>query len=269
MNCANGFWLPLLRLRGIPVITNVDGIEWERDKWGALAKRIFWLGAWFTAKFSNDLVFDAHAIGDYWRGHFGRHGHFIPYGGDTSPPIPLQDDLKPQGYVLLVARFVPENTVREFLAAAPMITQQLDVVLVGTSGSGGELDDVAQTLADRNPRIHWLRHISDDTRLFTLWQHAAVYFHGHSVGGTNPALVQAMALGANVVARDTVYNYEVLGDDGIFCKPTATAICDAVLTAAQSPNRGERLKDRAQALYSWNSVCHDYEAVANYWQRKA
>ena len=269
MNCANGFWLPLLRLRRIPVVTNVDGIEWERDKWGPLAKRVFWLGAWFTARFSNDLVFDAHAIADYWREHFGREGHFIPYGGDTSPPLPLQDDLAPQGYVLLVARFVPENTVREFLAATPSITKDLDVVLVGTSGSGGELDAMAQTLAEENPRVHWLRHISDDERLFALWQHAAVYFHGHSVGGTNPALVQAMALGANIVARDTVYNREVLGADGVFCKPSPRAIFEAVLTADQSHTRGERLKRRAQDLYSWNLVCHEYEAVAEHWQLRA
>ena len=152
--------------------------------------------------------------------------------------------------------------MREFLAATPSITEDLDVVLVGTSGSGGELDAMAHSLAKENPRVHWLRHISDDARLFALWQHAAVYFHGHSVGGTNPALVQAMALGANIVARDTVYNREVLADTGQYCQPTSQAIARCILLATRSPNRGAQTRMRALAHYSWDRVCQEYESVA-------
>ena len=111
----------------------------------------------------------------------------------------------------MVARFVPENSVSAFFDAAAAISRRAPVVIVGSSGYGGPLDERASQLADSNPDVQWRGHINDDQELFALWQHAGVYFHGHSVGGTNPALVQAMACGAPVLARDTVYNREVLG----------------------------------------------------------
>lgn len=264
MNVANGYWLPLLKLRGIPTVVNVDGIEWERDKWSRLGKLVFRLGARLTARFADELVFDAEAIGDYWERHFDRTGTFIPYGGDTSEILDLEPDLKPGRYVLLVARFVPENTVAEFLAAAPLIIDRhdLDVVLVGSAPEGHPLQEAASLLAATVPRVHQLGHLSDDRRLFALWQHAGAYFHGHTVGGTNPALVQAMALGARIVARDTVYNREVLGDAGVFCAGDADSIADAV---GQALDAGEPLRDlaiqRSRERYTWDLVVDRYEQV--------
>lgn len=259
MNCANGFWLPLLRLRGIPVLTNVDGIEWERQKWGRLAKYVFRLGARFTARYSKGLVFDARGIEDYWCEHFGREGYYIPYGGDPVGTLELQDEVESKKYLLVVARFVPENTIAEILEASVRLSEHLDVVLVGTSGVDGPLDRLAASLSVANARIHWLKHISDDKRLFALWQHAAVYFHGHSVGGTNPALVQAMAIGTNIVARDTIYNREVLGECALFCEPTPESIICAVEAALNEPgDRAGAAKDRARTMYSWELVCARY-----------
>lgn len=262
MNPANGYWLPLLKARGIPTLVNVDGIEWERGKWGRVGKLVFLLGAWLTARFADEIVFDAEAIGDYWRRRFGRSGTFIPYGGDAWGALALEPGLKPDRYVLLVARFVPENTVAEFLAAAPLIVDRydLDVVLVGSAPEGAPLQDAATRLARTHPRVHHLGHLSDDRRLFALWQHAAVYFHGHTVGGTNPSLVQAMALGARIVARDTVYNREVLGDAGLFCAGDAESIAEAV---GEALKEGEPLRERAivrsQDRYTWDLVVDRYE----------
>ncbi|OII18500.1 glycosyltransferase [Curtobacterium sp. MCBA15_013] len=267
MNCANGYWLPLLRLAGIPTVVNVDGIEWERAKWGRLAKAVFKTGARATARFADRLVFDADAIGDYWRREFGRSGVMIPYGGTESDVLPLHPDdahLAGRPFALVVARFVPENTVAEFLVAAERIAERHPVVIVGSTGYGGELDTAAQDLADRTPSVTWLGHVSDDDRLFALWQHAGAYFHGHSVGGTNPALVQAMHCGAPTVARDTVYNREVLAGTGVrFVQPDPGAIADAVLDLLADPVEQELLRgcvrDRARSAYTWSGVCGAYE----------
>lgn len=262
MNCANGYWLPLLRMRGIPVVVNVDGIEWEREKWSRFARRVFWLGAKMTAKFANALIVDAHAIGDYWRRHFRREGIFIPYGGEFVEELELSEGSLVSGkYILLVARFVPENTVAEFLSIAGELSQHYDVVLVGTSGSGGgPLDDEADRLDRANDRVHWLRHVSDDRRLFSLWQHAGVYFHGHSVGGTNPALVQAMACGAKILARDTVFNREVLADTANYCNPNPEDILASVLDLMEDDeNIGEAAARRGAEIYNWPDVCAGYE----------
>lgn len=262
MNVANGFWLPLLRLRGVKVIVNVDGIEWHRAKWSAAGKFMFKAGAWLTARFAHELVFDAQAIGDYWRRVLGRDGTFLPYGGDPVEDLPCPPDLTTGDYVLVVARFVPENTLPEFLEAARTIAIDRDVVLVGTAPEGTTLHSAASDLVKTVPRVRWLGHVRDDQLLFSLWQHAGVYFHGHSVGGTNPALVQALALGVPIVARDTVYNREVLGDLARFTRASASEIAAAVGHELEAPTSspGARMR-RGRERYAWDDVCAGYEGL--------
>ncbi|MGF0311826.1 glycosyltransferase [Rhodococcus sp. IEGM1428] len=265
MNVANGYWLPLLRSRGIPTVVNVDGIEWERAKWGTNAKRVFRGGARLTAKYASELVCDSHEIRRRWQRDFGREGVFIPYGGDAPDQLPVVDGLKSREYVLVVARFVPENTVPEFLEAAKELSKKWNVVIVGSTGYGGELDLAAAKLAEESPRVRWLGHVSDDNKLFSLWQHAGAYFHGHSVGGTNPALVQAMACGAPVVARDTVYNREVLSEAATFVQPDPPSITAAVgraMTDRMWQDSSAALSfQRSQELYTWEGVCSSYESL--------
>ena len=262
-NVANGYFLPLLKARGIPTLVNVDGIEWERAKWSPFAKRVFRSGAQFAAKWASELVFDARAIEDYWRQTFGAKGIFIPYGGDVPPELVVPDGLTHRGYVLLIARFVPENSVPEFFQAVPAIAAKQPVVIVGCSGYGGELDDAARELAASHPSVSWLGQISNDKLLLALWQHAGLYFHGHSVGGTNPSLVQAMAAGAPILARDTIYNREVLGPEGRFVNAEPEAIARTVLQMMESrPELDELAREnlqRAEQHYSWPKVCEAYE----------
>lgn len=263
MNVANGYVLPILKARRIPTLVNVDGLEWERDKWSPLAKRVFRLGARCTARWASGLVFDAQAIATYWDQTFGATGTYIPYGGDVPPPLAVPEGLSHRGYVLMVARFVPENSVNEFFQAVPSIAAQHPVVIVGSSGYGGELDNVARSLATKYESVKWLGHVSDDPLLLSLWQHAGVYFHGHSVGGTNPALVQAMAARSPILARDTVYNREVLGQAGKFVSADPEAIAREVLQLMDHRSELDEIcianARRAEDRYSWKQVCNDYE----------
>lgn len=263
MNVANGFFLPFFKARGIPTLVNVDGIEWDREKWGRLAKAVFRTGARLTAKYGDELIYDAKAIAAVWGNEFGRDGTFIPYGGDEPGDLPVPLGLVHRGYALVVARFVPENTVPEFIDAAAVIAKKYPVVIVGSSGYGGELDERVRDLAEKEENVRWLGHVSDDELLFALLKHAGTYFHGHSVGGTNPALVQAIACGAPVVARDTVYNREVLGDEGTFVEPYPEAIARGVLGMLENPSSQLRAEEnalrRSHADYTWEIVCARYE----------
>ena len=266
MNVANGYFLPLLNARRIPTLVNVDGIEWERAKWSTLAQRVFRIGAELTARCANGLVFDSRAIETYWQQTFGVGGTYIPYGSEVPPALPLPDGLAHRGYVLVVARFVAENSIPEFFEAVPAIAACYPVVIVGSSGYGGELDDAARTLAADIPSVSWLGHVSNDPLLLALWQHAGVYFHGHSVGGTNPALVQAMAAAAPILARDTVYNREVLGGAGKFVASDSDAIAKSILRMMASDTEerekaGQANLERAKQHYSWAQVCADYEGA--------
>src|SRR5262249_46026383 len=141
----------------IPTVVNVDGIEWERDKWGQAAKTAFRTGARLTARFAGNLIFDSVEIGRRWSEDFNREGEFIPYGGSVPEAATNCVDWLPRrAYALMAARFVPENTVAEFFDAAEELSKRWDVVIVGTSGYGGELDERAERLAASNDRIHWL-----------------------------------------------------------------------------------------------------------------
>ncbi|OZC60250.1 glycosyl transferase [Rhodococcus sp. 06-621-2] len=265
LNVANGFWLPILKVRRIPTAINVDGIEWEREKWGKNAKRVFVAGARMTARFGDELVFDAKEIQRRWQVEFRRDGTHIAYGGSDPGETSPVAGLKPRSYVLLVARFVPENTVSEFVEAARELSESWDVVIVGSSGYGGPLEEAVRDLAFGSSRVKWLGHVNDDVLLFALWANCGLYFHGHSVGGTNPALVQAMACGAPILARDTVYNREVLQSSGEFVDPNGPAIYSAIRRLMADPARREVMSREAKArgmdAYTWQGVCRDYERL--------
>lgn len=265
MNVANGYWLPLLRARNIPSVVNVDGIEWEREKWSAIGRKTFFHGARATARYADHIVADSHAIAERWRSEFGREGTTIAYGGTPVTDLPPVDGFESGSYALLVARLVPENSINEFLTAAEQLSENWDVVIVGSSGYGGEIEDRVRRLADTRPSVHWLGHISDDDRLFALWQHAGVYFHGHSVGGTNPALVQAMACGVPVVARDTVYNREVLETTGMFVPPQPSLIHEALDRVLRDHALQDEMREavltRQREHLTWEQVVRDYEAA--------
>lgn len=266
MNVANGYWLPILRRRRIPSVVNVDGIEWQRDKWSGLGKVVFERGARLTAKFGDILISDSKQIGAFWEENFGRSSVFIPYGGDPpNSELEPMAGLRRRGYALLVARFVPENTVGEFLDAAEQIAQRRPVVIVGSSGNGGPLEDRVRSLSAANSAVTWLGHLADDRKLYSLWQNCGAYFHGHSVGGTNPALVQAMACGAPTIARDTVFNREVLQGAGLFVEPhpghIASAVQNLLTDASLQASLSSQAKARAGESYSWKAVCDAYLAA--------
>ena len=266
LNVANGFFLPALKLRNIPTVVNVDGIEWERAKWGRLAQTVFHQGAAASARYADTLVADSREIGLRWKREFGRETRYIPYGGVVEPLLPVPDGLEHRKYILYVARFVPENSVEEFFAAVPELATKMNVVIVGSSGYGGRFDEAAKILARTYSTVSWTGQISNDERLHGLWQHAGVYFHGHSVGGTNPALVQAMACGAPIVARDSAYNREVLTEScGEFVEAVPESIVRTVERLAISPEVMEGLsnaaKERAERSYAWEDVCRSYEEV--------
>ncbi|WP_255220191.1 glycosyltransferase [Gordonia terrae] len=263
MNVANGYWLPILRARGIPVVLNVDGIEWERQKWGSLAKLVFRTGAVLTGRYADRIVCDSLAIRDRWVAEFARVGSYIPYGGTETGQLAPVRGFGSGKYVLYVARFVPENSVTEFVEAVKRLPDDMQVVIVGSSGYGGEIEAQVAALANACESVTWLGHISNDDELLALWQNCGAYFHGHSVGGTNPALVQAMACGAPTVARDTKFNREVLGDAGVFTPADPGLIAEALIDVMGSEDARLRLGRsamlRQQEQFTWIGVCEAYE----------
>jgi glycosyltransferase involved in cell wall biosynthesis len=266
LNVANGFFLKKLKRHGIPTCVNVDGLEWTRDKWGPLGKAVLRRGAALTAEYADELIFDSEALCGFWQDRFGRsEGHFIPYGAPvlhavgtdrlTAAALPFS------GYVLVVARLVPENNLQLLLDAVDLLKPRPDVIVVG---GGSYRSTLATQVARLNAAgtIRWLGHVSDQHLLDQLWAHAAVYWHGHSGGGTNPALLQALGAGAPTLAFDTPFNREVLGSAEQLVPREARVVSQRLEEILHSPVLAAALRESGQAIvrarYDWTAVCRAY-----------
>lgn len=266
LNIANGYWMPLLNAAGVPFAVNTDGLEWKRAKWSRLGRGVFRAAAELSARFAPELVCDSRALGDIWKEEFGRGSHFIPYGAELLPPLdvtPVRDlGLESGTYALVVARLVPENNVELTLnaletlgAAAPPL------VIVGSANFETALTKRLEALQAAG-RAQWLGHVSDQQLLATLWQHAGAYVHGHSVGGTNPALLQALGAGAPTLALDTPFNREVLAREDHLFPPEPNVLGALIAEVVHSDSRRAALIDHGRNAvadrYDWDDVCRSY-----------
>ncbi len=265
LNVANGFFLPTLGAAGIATAVNTDGIEWERGKWGAAAKRVFLAGAKATARHADVLVADSQAIADIWRETFGAESTFIPYG---APVIKEKRDglvreigLEPGTYALVVARLIPENNVDLILDAFDRMAKRPPIVVVGSSNYPSLLE---ARLGDLHHRValNWLGHVHDQELLTQLWSNCGVYLHGHSVGGTNPALLQALGAGAPTLALDTRFNREVIRADDQLFSASPAVLAEKVRQTLAEPERRAAMSAYGREVvgtrFVWDDVIDRY-----------
>lgn len=266
LNIANGYWMPLLRAARVPFAVNTDGLEWKRAKWSKLGKAVFRMGAEFSARFAPELVCDSEALGRIWEEEFGRRSVFIPYGGEIRDPLGdtrIRDlGLETRGYVLSVARLAPENNVELTLDAVERLGDRAPkAVIVGSANFDNPITRRLESLQDQG-RALWLGHVSDQDLLAELWQNAGVYVHGHSVGGTNPALLQALGAGAPTIALDTPFNREVLPFEQHLYQHSVEDLAERIDGLARDRDEQRALiatgGDAVRARYSWDTVCRDY-----------
>jgi glycosyltransferase involved in cell wall biosynthesis len=271
LNVAHGFYMPLLRAAGVPSVVNVDGLEWERGKWNAIGKRVFRFGAELTARYAETLVFDSMAIAEHWRTTLGADGVYIPYGGPV-PSEPLGKarvqalGLRPGTYALAVGRLVPENNIDVLVEGMQEFAPDIPTVIVGGNPHGRRLTRLLHD-ATANPRsrLHWLGHINDQALLSELWANCGVYYHGHSVGGTNPALLQAMGHGSPVLAIDTPYSREVLASDEHLIIRDPQTVAERIREIVNNPGLRGRLSESGRTTirqrYNWQVVCEAYKEL--------
>jgi glycosyltransferase involved in cell wall biosynthesis len=274
LNIANGLYLSALRRRGIPTVVNVDGLEWTRDKWGPLAKRMFLLGARSTARHATEIVVDSRAIGEYWNSVYDRGSHFIPYGGDTYDTTHVSvDQLRAagvrsslHGYCLVVCRLVPENSLR-FLFEVIRACRAPSVIVGDFPTSADPNRRRLQDLLVERPDVTWLGHVRDQQLLWSLRRFAGAYLHGHRAGGTNPGLLEAMHAGVPVIAARTPFNEEVLGSSGVYFDDRTDPGQTARLVEELCDDREHRDRiavpqhSRLAPTYEWRHVCAEYDRL--------
>ena len=253
VNCANGYWLPLLRSAGVPVAINVDGLEWERGKWSRVGRAVFAGGAAAAARSADRLISDSEAIAAVWQRRFGVRPTYIPYGAEVV--VDDADDelrrlgIEPRTYVLIVARLVPENNVRlavEGVASLDPEARPLHVI-VGSIDPDNALAAYVRERDRERDDLRWLGHVDDQRLLRQLYRHSLVYVHGHSVGGTNPALLEALGAGAPALAYDVAFNREVIGDEDVYFK-RAAELGVKLRLLLNSDRRRAALSQRGQSI---------------------
>ena len=267
-NAANAPLLPALRAAGVPTAVHVDGLEWQRSKWGPTGRRYYQACERLAVRWADALIADARGIQAHYRTVHAVDSTFIPYGAPVLERPALHRlgelDLAPGGYHLVVARFEPENHVREAVDAHLRSTATRPLVVVGAAPYAQAYTDGIRRAAEGDERVRLVGPVWDQELLDALYAGSLTYVHGHSVGGTNPSLLRAMGASAPVLAFDVVFNREVLGDAGVFW-PDAETLAGQLAEAEADPerarDRGRRGCGRAAADYTWDAVAEQYEQL--------
>jgi len=258
-------WLRLMRRK---IITNMDGIEWRRPKWGPAARSWFWLNEWIAAWVSHRLVADHPAIADHLATRRPRGAiATIAYGADpvtSAPEEPIRAlGLEPGKYLISIARIEPDNNILPIVEAFCSQKRDMKLVVLGTLS-----DQIPYHVAVRkaaNASVVLPGAIYDQAAVKALRYHARAYMHGHTVGGTNPSLVEALAAGNMVIAHDNPYNKWVAGAAAIYF--TDTQSCAERMQQAMEDDAlvkacGEAARTRAREAFRWEDVLLAYENEA-------
>lgn len=263
-NAANSVWLPVLRARGIPVATHVDGLEWQRGKWGRLGRGYYRLAESLSVRWSDALIADAQGIADYYASEFCAPTRLIAYGAPIREPG--SDRLAELGleagqYFLSVARFEPENHVLEMVRGYVRSRVRLPLVVVGSAPYGARYVEAVKAAADS--RVRFTGGLWDQDLLDQLYAHARMHLHGHSVGGTNPSLLRAAGAGACIAAFDVAFNREVVGEAGRYFA-TESELADLLEAAEADPqdcvSRGQEIRG-GMGRYNWDEVADAYATL--------
>ena len=264
-NAANAIFTWMPRLTGIPVALNVDGLERNRKKWNALGRLWYLLSERLSTWFPNAVVSDARSIADYYLSRYGKATEFIPYGAETGgvSTTRVLDELKlePGRYFLYVSRMEPENNALLVREAFERVDTQMKLALIGDAPYAE--DYICRVRDTTDPRVAMPGAIYGDGYR-ELQSHCFAYIHATEVGGTHPALIEAMGRGALTLFLDTPENAEAAGDAAIpFTHSTLEDRIREVLEMSEDQRAQWRRRAIARVTerYSWNAVTDAYERL--------
>jgi len=263
-NGANAVFTILPRLLGIPIALNVDGLERKRKKWNHLARAWYWISEWLATICPNEVVTDAESIAAYYSSRRGKQTVFIPYGAETGKVESCEKlrelGLEPGKYFLYVSRMEPENNALMVREAFERTRTSYKLALVGDAPYAGDYIERVRSTSDPRvviPGAIYGRGYQE------LGSHCFAYVHATEVGGTHPALIEAMGRGALVLYLNNSENAEVAGEAGIPFENDLAQKMELVL--AMPEQERERLRSRAVARvrerYCWDAVTTQYERL--------
>jgi glycosyltransferase involved in cell wall biosynthesis len=245
------------------IISNMDGLEWKRCKYSVAVRRYLRYAEKLAVKYSNYFVADSPVIKKYLKDKYDIESCYIPYGANTSSVV-NEDVLKDYGvtagnYHLLIARIEPENNITTILEGFVLSKSQEHFVVVGNTGN--KYGRKIKEQFGKDLKIHFVGPIFNQEHLQSLRKYCKLYFHGHSVGGTNPSLLEAMASEAVIAAHNNDFNKAILGDDTFYFSSTAEVknilqtLPDQTITDQIKKANLEKVKE----FYTWEKIINQYE----------
>lgn len=245
-------------------IVNMDGLEWKRAKYNNLTQRFLKWAERVAANYGDILVADSLGIKDHLREKYQKEAFYIPYGADIpqsfSESVITKYQLEKNQYFLLIARLEPENNIETVILGYLQSQQTYPLIIIGsTQNKYGQL--LLKKYASGSILLPGA--IYDQDTINALRHYAALYFHGHSVGGTNPSLLEAMACGCNIAAHDNVFNRAILADSAFYFS-SAEDVKNIVHRplANTTINRWKILNiEKIKNTYNWKTIINDYESI--------
>jgi len=264
LGVSGGIMFPVIKtVSKKKIIVNIDGLEWRRPKWGLIAKNALKILEWFSIRFSNADITDNIGIQRYVRRKYNSLSHMIAYGGDHNYKIEITDknvtdySFLRQKYDFKVARIEPENNIHVVLEAYRILSAR-KIVIVGNwlqSQYGIDL----KLKYSRYANIHLLDPIYNLETLNVLRSNCQVYVHGHSAGGTNPSLVEAMYLGLPVLAYKVSFNEFTTEGKAIFFSSTQELVNHLRNTSlSEWQEVASNLSQLAISKYKWSIISYQY-----------
>jgi glycosyltransferase involved in cell wall biosynthesis len=257
----------VLRARGIPNLINMDGIEWSRAKWSGAAKSWFWLNDWAGCWLGNHLVADHPEIKEHLATRVSRKKiTTIAYGGDTlfeASEAPVRDrGLEPGGYLTLVARAEPENSILEVVSGFSAARRGVKLAVLGNYDAANAYHRAVRSAA--SDEVVFLGAIYDRPIVQALRFHSMAYVHGHQVGGTNPSLVEALGAGNAVIAHDNRFNRWVAGAGARYFLD-ARGFAEVLEALLADPDELQSIRrsgaERFLQEFTWAKILGEYESL--------
>lgn len=267
LGVAGAWILPFIRLfTNKKIIVSIDGIEWKRDKWNPVAKWYLFLAESLAVKFSHIDISDNEAIQDYTSARYGTLSRIIEYGADHTLKVQVNDEARKsypffsQPYAFKVCRIEPENNVHVILEAFS-ITNKIKLVLIGN----WQKSEYGRSLKEKysgHPNIFILDPIYDQEKLDMIRGNAALYVHGHSAGGTNPSLVEAMYLGLPILAFGVSYNRVTTENKALYFSTLDELVFEIqTFYYAKLKSIGNEMSKIAHRRYTWSKISFKYELL--------
>ena len=264
-----------LKKIGCTMIVNPDGLEFKRSKWGKIAKMFFLLSERFMLKSSDIIVCDSLGIKDYVDEKYPKLSNrttYIAYGSNTfdfksitESDILKEYDLKRDNYCLMVGRCVPENNyelvIKEFMKS----NIKKDLVIISNLNSGNYYNElVNKTNCNSDSRIRFINGVYDQNKLAVIRKNAYLYIHGHSVGGTNPSLIEALSLTDLNILYDVNFNRYAGGNSCLYFKDDNSLtelLNNKKLIDSVRKEKGKLAKDIVKNNFTWDIIVDKYKEI--------